>query len=282
VFNGVYTLAFVALWLRLAASDPRSCTYITDGELDELTAAGVLVGGAAATGKPQAPSATMPWRILWLPSVWAVFIGHIAFNYNRYLMYNWILTYYTDALRVPVTEAGLYMFWPNFFDALLSFGVGRAADALAASGRVSTLSTRRVFAALGFLGTGVGAALLPLADSPAAATVLVTFASSMQACHNAGFKSSYGDLSREYSGFLRGIGNTLGTGSSFVVPMLAAWLLELGGGSTEKVAWQAVFRSVLACSIVGTGCYIALVSTENVDAGLSVAATSRKDAKKEK
>lgn len=279
--NGCFTLAFALLWAVVAASSPASCSYIAAGELQELRAGGVAVDGEAGAKRRVPPGGAMPWIILTLPSVWGVFVGHVAFNYNRYLMYNWIVTYYTDALHVPVSEAGLYMFWPNAFDALFSFVVGHLADAAVASGRVSMVATRRIFAALGYLGTGIGAALLPFAEGPITATVLVTLASSMQACHNAGFKSSYGDLSVEYGGFLRGIGNTLGTGSSFVVPMLAARLLESGGGSREHGAWQAVFQSVLICSLLGTAAYGALVSTECIDGIIAKRAAGQQATKEE-
>merc|ERR1711933_311310 len=120
---------------------------------------------------------------------------------------------------------------------------------------VSMLNTRRLFSSLGFLGTGIGAVMLVSSETRTSTTAWVTFASAVQACHSSGFKCTYGDLSTEYSGFLRGIGNTLGTASSFVVPLIAAQLLEQSGGSTERAAWQVVFSSSLLCGVSGAVMY---------------------------
>lgn len=269
--SGLCTLAFALLWLAWGANGPDECAYIEESELVELRDQGVLVKpGSNGKSCPQADGGpAIPWKILCIPSVWSVLLGHACFNYNRYLMYNWILTYYTDALKVPVAEAGLCMFWPNVVDALASIAVGRGADALARSGRMRVVTIRRLFSALGFLGTGVGAVLLVWAEGRGMVTLLVTIASAAQAFHNAGFKSSYGDLSRQYSGLLRGLGNTVGTASSFVVPLLAAGLLERGGGSADRTAWHAVFQSILMCSLAGTASYATLVSAECVDEQLA-------------
>lgn len=263
---GLCTLAFALLWQLLAANGPDDCSSITAEEHAELIAKGVSAPAKAGAVDNQASS--FPWRIIFQPSVWSVLLAHSAFNYNRYLMYNWIVTYYTDVLRVPVAEAAACMLWPNVCDAVTSLAVGKVADALANSGRMSILTTRRLFSTIGFLGTGVGALAIGSATGPAATTALVTFIASMQAFHNAGFKSSYGDLSQEYSGLLRGLGNTLASASSFAVPLLAAFLLESQGGSTERAAWQTVFQSVFICSVFGTASYVLLASAESVDGQL--------------
>jgi len=258
------TLAFAALWQALAASAPWQCRYVEESELKELAAQGVVV--EAERGSSAAPASSKCFfRMVCIPSVWAVFMGQICFNYNRYLMYNWIVTYYTDGLQIPVAEAGACMLWPNVMDAVFSFGVGVVADGLARSGKMSRLAVRRLFSTLGFLGTGVGVLMLVWAEGRVVVTVIVTVASAMQACHNAGFKSSYGDLSVRYAGVLRGTGNMLGTGSSFVVPLLAAAFLDAGGGSSVRAAWGAVFQSALACGIIGALSFFALAATESID-----------------
>lgn len=272
---GVVTLAYAALWYLKACDGPDICGYISQEERRELAAQGLgstSKGSKGASGDAggnptngSGDHAGKPWRVVLLPSVWAVFLAHAAFNYSRYMLYNWILTYFTEALGVSVAVAGGYMLWPNLVDAIVSLLVGRVADAVANSGAMSTLATRRLFSAVAFMATGIGAAMLPAAESLAAATALVTVAAAAQALHTAGFKSSYADLSKEHSGLLRGLGNTIGTCSSFLVPLVAAGLLERGGGPSQKAAWHAVFGSVLVCNIFGAVAYVGLVSTESID-----------------
>merc|ERR1712079_17988 len=106
---------------------PSNCNYINKAEFQELQAAGVIIDSTTnglAGGNP------FPWRIMLIPSVWSVLLAHGVFNYARYLMYNWVVTYYTDVLQLPVAEAGSYMLWPNLADAITSVTTGKIADAM--------------------------------------------------------------------------------------------------------------------------------------------------------
>lgn len=261
---GVGTMLFTAAWLAFAANDPQSCYYVSREELGELEKKGICVGSKTNVQQTK-PGVGIPWRLVTFPSVWAAFVGHMGFNYCRYVLYNWMISYYIDILKVPVSEAGLCMFWPNVLDGVASLAIGRGSDALTSSGKISTCTIRRVCSTIGFLGTGVGAALIPMADGRISATIILTLASGMQGFHNAGFKCTYGDLSREHCGFLRGIGNTLGTGSSFIGPLLAVTLLERGGGPTNRSAWSDVFNSVFHFACFCAIGYAALVSNDDVD-----------------
>ena len=89
-----------------------------------------------------------------MKATWSVLFANVAFNYQRYFTYVWVAAYSTDMLKAPVSFAAACMFWSNLADIAFAIAVGKVADALAKSGRMSTLSIRRLFAAVGFLGTG--------------------------------------------------------------------------------------------------------------------------------
>lgn len=270
----VCTLAFAALWFAMMCDGPDSCRYITEEEKKELQGCGL--GNAKANGrsiegndkKECSHQSAASWHILLFSPAWAVFMAHCCFNYSRYLLYNWILTYYTESLQVSVAVAGTYMFWPNFVDGVISLLAGRAADALTNSGTLSIVAIRRLVTIVAFLGTGMGAVMLTAAEGLAATTFWLTLTAGLQALHGAGFKSSYADLSTANSGLLRGVGNMIGTAATFAVPLLAASLLEWGGGPQQKAAWQVVFGSVLACNIVGVLVFVPLISADSLDAKL--------------
>lgn len=272
---GGVTVGFSCLWLWLAASSPATCSYVTKEEVAELEKLGV---GSKSTNEP--PPKT-PWGILAVPSAYSVILAHSAFNYNRYLMYNWVVTFYTDALGMSVADAGKCMLWPNLVDAVSSLAVGRLADVISNSGLLSTVWTRRLFSSIGFIGTGVGAGMLGNVSTPSEAMLLVTFASGIQAFHNAGFKSSYADLSQKYTGVLSGIGNMCASGASFLVPLVAAGMLENNGGSKEKAAWSVVFSSVFYCGVAGALAYSFLVSAESIDPKIDGSGADSKTKKKQ-
>lgn len=265
LISGVVMFAFWLLWTVLAASSPSTCNYVSSTEMSELRKLGVVSDAKEKGGPPR----LFPWKILSIPSVWSVLLAPMAFNFMRYLLYNWIITFHTDRFGVSLAVAAASMLWPNVTDAVCSIFVGRIADAVTSSGAVSTLTVRRFCTSVGFIGTGVNAVLIGEATDMATATIFVTLASASQAFHNAGFKSTYGDLSREYCGVISGLGNMVATGSSFAVPLIAAYVIEAHGGSTEAAAWQALFKVLFVCGMLGTICYVSLVSTEKVDAQLA-------------
>lgn len=263
--SGALTLAFTLLWCRWAANDPTTCRYCTETEVSELRALGVVQDKKVEGLAKGSDSSRSFWALLAFPSVWSVLVGHMCFNYSRYLMYSWVVTFFIDAFAVPLDGAAFWMLWPTLADAATSVAMGSIADALANSGRLTTLGTRRLFTAIGFCGTGIGALLVSISPSPKVAAVFVTIAAASEACHNAGFKSSYGDLSRQYAGLLTGLGNTCASASSFAVPLVAASLLDASGGSSQRAAWQVVFGSVFCCNVTGAMLYCYLVSCDSID-----------------
>eukprot|EP00927_Polykrikos_kofoidii_P042426 TRINITY_DN36366_c0_g1_i1.p1 TRINITY_DN36366_c0_g1~~TRINITY_DN36366_c0_g1_i1.p1 ORF type:complete len:469 (-),score=84.77 TRINITY_DN36366_c0_g1_i1:71-1417(-) len=281
---GGVTMVLAALWQALAANDPGSCSYLTAEEEKELRSWGVI----SASGKKVVEAeeeatkrSALPLRVLTFPSVWAVVLAHCAFNFPRYLLYAWTVTFFTDALRVPVASAGMCMFWPNMADAVCSVLVGRLGDIMVTSGRLSTLATRRLSSTIGFAGTGVFALLLGQQTDTTSATVFLTMAAAVQSCHNAGFKSNYGDLTKEYSGMLAGLGNTFASVASFLSPVLGARTLEAFGGPNEASSWSALYSLIFFCCFGGILFYVPLASTESIDDKLRGWSTNGNNGKKD-
>jgi len=260
--SGMATLAFAALWHALAADSPQECRYLSASEARKLQE--LARPGAAREPKPSAGLQAFA-RILPVKATWSVLFANVAFNYQRYFTYVWVAAYSTDMLKAPVSFAAACMFWSNLADIAFAIAVGKVADALAKSGRMSTLSIRRLFAAVGFLGTGVCLLLVSRTRDQSAVTLLVALATGLQACHVAGFKSSYTEISRVYSGVLSGLGNTFASLSSTAVPLVGAALLEMSGGSLDPEAWNFVFQTAFVAGVLGAALYCGLVSTESLD-----------------
>lgn len=154
------------------------------------------------------------------------------------------------------------MLWPNLADMVFAVLAGQMADAVANSGRLSRVATRRAFSTVGFVGTGLSLFLAGRAQSPLAVTALVTLASGMQACHAGGFKASYTEISKEASGLIMGIGNTFASAGATFVPLAGTAILEANGGVKELEAWQALFGVVLTVGALGAAAYSLLLCTD--------------------
>ncbi|CAK0902360.1 unnamed protein product [Prorocentrum cordatum] len=196
------------------------------------------------------------------PAAWSVLLANTAFNFNRYFTYTWITTYYTAAWRMPVSEAAARMLWPNLADILFAVLAGQAADAVANSGKLSRVATRRAFSTAGFVGTGLSLYMAGRARDPLHVTMLVTLASGMQACHAGGFKASYTEISQEASGLIMGIGNAFASAGATCVPLAGTAILEAHGGASQHEAWQALFSVVLTIGCLGAVVYSLLLSTD--------------------
>jgi len=265
---GIATFLFAMVWQALAANCPSECRYIKTMELSEMRSFG-LISASKLTETSKGHSVQVAGRnslrVFAFPAVWSVLLANIMFNFNRYFSYNWVPLYFTDGLGVSISQTAHCMLWPNIADMIFALAAGKVADKLANTGRLSTLNIRRMFSAIGFLGTGTGLYLAGQTHDKTLVTALISLASGMQACHTAGFKSSYADISKQYAGMIYGTGNMLASMSSAAVPLTGAAILDAHGGSHTTAAWEAVFRAVLGVSAMGAAFYSVLVDTSNVD-----------------
>jgi len=254
---GMMSLAFVGLWMLLAAEEPRRCFYISRAELEFLEAnvpkpQPKKEKSDSQTGEGPADSPGwlgLPFAVATHSGLWAVFIAHIAFNYGAYYLTNWSPTYYADVLKVPPAEAKLHLMMPHITN-LASKSLNPLLVKIIERLGFNVLASRRIFTACGFL--LAAAALLPVYQlagmNPWVSTLLFSAANAFFGLAPSGFKANYLDITEKYVGVISGYGNTLGTVASWVGPQLVAILLAQFG------SWDVVLASVAA-----TNCMAALV-----------------------
>jgi len=143
--------------------------------------------------------------------------------------------------------------------------------ALADKRGFSTLGSRRLFTAAGFLCSA--AMLLPIsrarALSPWVSTALFSAANCFFGLAPSGFKANYLDITERYVGIISGYGNTLGTLASWAGPQLVAAILARTG------SWDLVLGCVALTNVVAAGNYY-LHSTVNVVEREAAAAAKKK------
>merc|ERR1711862_69406 len=78
-------------------------------------------------------------------------------------------------------------------------------------------------------------------------------AKAAQALHSGGYFANYLDLTREYTGVLAGLGNTIATLAGVMMPHYAAWTVEWTGGSYQLALLTLVAADVVVTIIIGFG-----------------------------
>eukprot|EP01059_Diplonema_ambulator_P005444 TRINITY_DN15175_c0_g1_i1.p1 TRINITY_DN15175_c0_g1~~TRINITY_DN15175_c0_g1_i1.p1 ORF type:complete len:425 (+),score=124.30 TRINITY_DN15175_c0_g1_i1:43-1317(+) len=247
---GCIAMCFVAVWLRYAADAPSKCWFMSKEEGAYLQQ--VLPKQRSKT----AEAGETPLRLLVHPSVVAIFLSHMAFNYGAYFVTNWNPTYYKDVLGMSAVEAGLHLSMPHVTNLLGKLSCGGVSAVLTKRG-FTRLGMRRFFTVASAL--GAGGALLPvylLRDQPVVVTTLLVSTSNFFfGLAPSGFKANYLDITVKYTGVISGVGNTLGTCASYVGPLVVGHILATTG------SWNLIFISIFSVGVV-TCTFFAIFSSD--------------------
>jgi len=154
LLTGLAPLVWLIPWLLLAPA--RSATH-----------------AAAPPGAPSAPTARVPWKLLFgLPSCWGVLTSAFFYAYYWYFCLTWLPSYLVMERGFSYRKMGAYTALPFLGTALVSMTFARLADRrIARHGR--PVQVRRLFVAAGFL---LGSVILfvPAAGSSAAVLAILT------------------------------------------------------------------------------------------------------------
>ena len=251
---------FVAVWMYFASETPASCWYISEEEKTYLRQVVITTKSSSPSNKGTDEAIHPLWRVLLHPAIFAVFFAHMAFNYGAYFLTNWSPTYYNDVLNVDPAAAGLYLSMPhvgNLVGKLVNNPVSARLDAQG----FSRLGSRRFFAACSFIGAGF--CMLPtfyVKDMSVFYTCfLMTAANVFWGFAPSGFKANYLDVTVAYTGVVSGLGNTLGTVSSFYGPQVVAYILK------EYESWNLIFVSIFAMNILATVVFLSFSQVTPVE-----------------
>jgi len=254
---GVLSSCFCITWFGIASSLPTSSSFISEIELQMLINEGVVNKSLASQSQPTKVQG-ISWRMFFSSPVLAVCYAHAVFNFGRYFIYGWIPTFYSQVLGVPAATAAFCMTALQVADAFVKLAVAPFADRLVKSGRLSILGLRRLLSCSGFVGFGAALGLCSLTTSPVLVTAALVLGKSAAACHAAGFKTNYLDISRAHTGSIAGVGNTLATLSSTAAPLIAGTVIQASG-------WSSMFLICLAVNLSGAAVFGIFSSAQNLD-----------------
>ncbi|KAJ9449111.1 Sodium-dependent phosphate transport protein 1 [Diplonema papillatum] len=263
---GAYTvvascsLVFTLLWIFLSANEPASCSFISKQELEYLE--DVVPAAKPEPSKTAAPkpSALGAFKYLLTAPVLSIFFSHMAFNYGAYFVTNFNPLYYKDVFSLTAATAGIHLTLPHFGN-LVGKMLNNTVYGMLQRRGVSRLNNRKAFVLLSSLGSaGFMLPIMFVQDSPVwVTTVLVTTANFFFGFAPSGFKANYLDVTVAYTGIISGVGNTLGTVSSFVGPNVVALVLQHTG------SWAYVFISIGFFNVVSSANFMLLASDVPVE-----------------
>ena len=185
--------------------------------------------GPHALEMPTHAAHVIPWRrILGLPAVWAVIVGHFCVNWQLYLLLAWLPSYFKSTFHVSLTDAGLLSAAPWLVSFIVANLAGHVADRLLRAG-TSAGFVRKLMMAIALFGGALCFWWLPHVATPQAAVIVMCFAAAAFACSLAGFAPNCFDIAPRYADVIWGVSNTVATLPGIFGVFITGWLVDRTG-----------------------------------------------------
>jgi ACS family sodium-dependent inorganic phosphate cotransporter len=200
----------------------------------------------AATSERRA----IPWgRLLGLPAVWAIIVGHFACNWTVYLLLAWLPSYFKTTFGVSLANAGLLSAAPWLVSFVMANFAGAWADRMIRAGR-SAGFVRKLMQTIGLVGGAVFLLLLTRATTPLTAVLLMCCATGAGAFCISGFAPNCFDIAPRYADVIWGISNTAATLPGIIGVYITGWLVDRTG------TFVAPFVLTAGISLFGAAFYL--------------------------
>jgi ACS family sodium-dependent inorganic phosphate cotransporter len=187
------------------------------------------VEGGSARPPVAATPTPIPWgKLLKLPAVWAIVVGHFCSNWPLYLIGAWLPSYFVRTFGVSVMNAGLLSAAPSLAAFLMANAGGYFADRLLRSGR-STTFVRKLMQAVGLCAGAVFLLLLAGAPSVTIGLILLCCAAGSFGITISGFAPNSLDIAPRHADVIWGISNTFATLPGIFGVFLTGWLVDHTG-----------------------------------------------------
>ncbi|MEM7708717.1 MAG: ACS family MFS transporter [Pseudomonadota bacterium] len=230
---GASGFVFAIAWFALVSETPDTHPTIKQREREEI---------GPITRSEQAPE--IPWRQIFSNSaVWALIVNHFCSNWTFYVLLAWLPSYFSDALNVNLTAAGLLSVAPWVTMFLMTNIAARIADGMISRG-VSVTLVRKRMQLTGLLGAAMFLLAAPTVTSAPAAVAIICGALGMLAFTWSGFAPNHLDIAPRYAGFLLGVTNTAGSVPGVIGITVTGFLLETTGSYTGTFVLAAAICSI--------------------------------------
>lgn len=192
----------------------------------------------------------IPWRaILRSNPVRALGFAHFCNNWFSYSMLAWLPSYFSDTLKLDLSQAAQVSLLPPLAGILVSCIAGPSADFLVNSGW-KTAVVRKLFQCMAFLGPCAAlAGAMQHQDDGLLNIGFVSLALGLSSFSLGGLYCNHQDLSPRYSSFLLGLTNTWAAVPGIVGVLMTGFILE-NTGSWPAALFAPSMVFFLAGSVV--------------------------------
>lgn len=251
VFGGL-SILWCFLWYFLVTEKPECHPRISEEEKKYILSHCIV-----KRGKP----VSMPWlAILTSVPLWSVFIMHIGHNWGYYTLLTLLPSYLSNIQHFELKSNGLLSALPYATKWIFALLYGFAMNTLIASGKLSTVSVRRISMIMGSFTPAIGLMILSLTGcSQGLSLTILVVSTTFSGAVFCGYFCSHQDLSPNLAGTLFGISNFLANTTGFIAPAVAGALLF---NNQTLSAWNAVFYIAAIVYIVTSTTYAVFISTE--------------------
>mmetsp|Transcript_136448 Transcript_136448/g.308351 ORF Transcript_136448/g.308351 Transcript_136448/m.308351 type:complete len:434 (-) Transcript_136448:92-1393(-) len=258
--SAAYVLAFVVL----GAESPATCKRISDEERQFLQSVVIQ------KKKPAAGEASVSViGVLFHPAVLTVFFAHLAFNYGFYFLSNWMPEYFSSVFGMDSLQSSTFVSCVSAANMVAVLTINPLVDHMMQQRQFTLLGRRRVFTCVGCFVAVV--ALVPVyrlnALGPIGTTALFAVGNVGFALQTWGFKANYLDVTVDFTGLVSGVGNTVGTVSSMLGPLITGRILA-GDTAFGMSSWTVALLLVGVLSAVSALLFRLFSEAEPVEAGI--------------
>ncbi len=246
---GVVGLLWCCVWFLRAYNDPADHPNISAAELRYLQ--------DSAPPRTNA-EAIVPWgKMFKTPAIWALIVNHFCSNWVLYMLLAWLPSYFSGALGLSITNAGIYSAAPWLSMFVFGTLAGWFADGLVKRS-VSLTTVRKLMQVTGLLGGALCMWLARDVTSVNVAVGLMCGALGFLSFTWSGFVPNHLDIAPRYADVLMGITNTAGTIPGIIGVAITGWLVDVTG------TYTAAFALAAAVNVFGAFVWLFFATAERV------------------
>lgn len=251
--TGVAALLWYAAWYYFMYDSPIVHPRISTKEKDYIREklADTCIEGRLAT----------PWRkILTSKQVWLNCLVNLSYGFIFMLHTTYSPMYFKAVHGADLKECTLLTGIPHLIRLILALFVGKIADKIIGSKRVSRTNVRKFASSVCTLGAGVTFAFVAYTGCNfKMASILFAIIVATSAFPNAGFYASTVDISPNFACIIYSIISTITAIGQILVTVLVGWIIE---GDQSNQQWQKIWMIAAVVGIAPGLIYIAFGNSE--------------------
>ncbi len=216
---------------------------------------------AAASGKMHQKISWL--RLMKIGPVWGLVLTYFAATYCFWLFVNWLPTYLVEARGFTFLKMGIYAALPYVVQGVAQIAAGWISTRLTSLG-YSKNFCRKVVMGVCFGGASLCLISVAITLSPMMAVVYISGALALLGASYTPIFTMPIDMSSKWPGTIFGFVGTIGFFGGMIAPIVTGYIVDHTG------SWHLAFYVAAAIALMGLIATLLFVSTEPIDAKLSV------------